>query len=367
MVRTADRKRTGDNDTRTVITSNNEGSTNTPSSLLHPLRILPRSILCLTPLSMRLPTELFTGQVDDNYLCIIWHDVFDEPSSLKCGHTFCLECLNSTLGISRRCPNCRVMVPKKGENIIRSRVLKGLIENLTVRCKNSLCRDPDNEPDCQRRKLNSGEASATDNACIWTGKLEDWPAHSKSECALETVSCTVAGCDFRYARKDLGQHTIDNTMEHLQLMMAAETEKLHSEFDIKILALQAKHDSQIQSLKAERQTASAHAQLSSFCRKWMERKPDALFDFVVYRKQIGFLTQLLCGVPGTKETAWEGGLFPVLMTWGSDPDLPPKCKYPKCFFHVNVYPKAGTLCAYLSPTEMSWHREISMPEHLFSL
>jgi ubiquitin-protein ligase len=111
-----------------------------------------------------------------------------------------------------------------------------------------------------------------------------------------------------------------------------------------------------------------HAQLSSFCRKWIERKPDALFDFVVYRKQIGLTTQLLCGVPGPKRTAWEGGLFPLLMTWGSDPDLPPKCKYPKGFLHVYVYP-SGTLCAYVSPTEldMSWHSEISMPELLFSL
>jgi hypothetical protein len=144
-----------------------------------------------------------------------------------------------------------VMVPKKGENIIRSRVLKGLIENLTVRCKNSLCRDPDNEPDCQRRRLNSGEASTTDDACTWTGKLVDWPAHSKSKCTLTRVSCTIVGCDFRCARKDLGQHTIDNTIEHLQLMVSAETEKLRSEFDIKILRLQAKHDSQDQTLKAE--------------------------------------------------------------------------------------------------------------------
>jgi hypothetical protein len=246
---------------------------------------------------MSLPTELFTGHVADNCLCIICHNVFDDPSSLKCGHAFCLECLNSTLGISRRCPTCRVTVPKKGENIIPNRALKGLIESLSVRCKNRLCRDPDNEPDRQRRRLNTCEASATDDACTWTRKLEDWPAHSKSECALETVSFTVAGCDFRCARKDLGQHTIDNTMEHLQVMVSAEIEKLRSDFDIKILALQAKHHSQVQTLKAERQTTSVHAQLSSFCRRWMERKPGALFDFVVNQQKIGFTAQLLCGVP----------------------------------------------------------------------
>jgi ubiquitin-protein ligase len=315
---------------------------------------------------MSLPTELFTGQVDENYLCIICHSVFEEPNSLKCGHTFCLACLKSALESSRRCPTCRVTVPRKGGHVIPNRVLKGLIENLTVRCKNSLCRDPDDEPDHQRRRLNPGEASATDDACTWTGKLVDWPAHSKSRCALETVSCTVAGCDFRCARKDLGQHAIDNTMKHLQLMVSAETEKLRSEFDTKILALQAEHDSHVQTLKAEPQIGFVHAQLSSFCRKWMERKPDALNDFVVYRKKTGLTTQLLCGVPGPNRTAWEGGLFPLLMTWDSDPDLPPKCKYPKGFVHVNVYP-SGTICHHILSTEGSWHRELSMPELLFSL
>jgi ubiquitin-conjugating enzyme E2 I len=348
---------------------------------LHPnFIILSRSILYLTPiqfqkqeqasLTMTLPTGLFTGKVDENCICIICHNVFDEPSSLKCGHTFCLACLNSALDSARRCPTCRMTVPKKGENVIPNRVLKGLIENLTVRCKSSACGDPDpdpdNEPDRQRRRLNPGEASATDDACTWTGKLADWPAHSKSECTLETVSCTVAGCDFRCARKDLGQHTINNTMDHLKLMVSAETEKLRSEFDTKILALQAAHHSQVQTLKAESKNGLVHAQLSSFCRKWMERKPDALFDFVVYRKKIGLTTELLCGVPGPKRTAWEGGLFPLLMTWDSDPDLPPKCKYPPPFCHVNVYP-SGKVCSPILNEGESWHRELSVPELLFSL
>jgi ubiquitin-conjugating enzyme E2 I len=319
---------------------------------------------------MSLPTELFTGQVDENYRCIICHSVFDEPSSLKCGHTFCLACLNSSLESARRCPTCRLVVPKKGGNIIPNRVLKGLIENLTVRCKNNAGIDPDNEPDLQRRRLNPGEASAANDGCTWTGKLADWSAHSKSECPLGIVRCTVIGCDFRCARKDLGQHTIDNTMKHLQLMVSAETEKLRSEFDIKIRSLKAEHDSRVQTPTAEANIEFVHhVQLSSFCRKWMERKPDALFDFVVYRKKTGLTTQLLCGVPGPKRTAWEGGLFPVLVTWKSDLDLPPNCKYPPGFYHYNVYPSGTISCASLlwlcDETETHWHREISMYELLF--
>jgi ubiquitin-conjugating enzyme E2 I len=154
-------------------------------------------------------------------------------------------------------------------------------------------------------------------------------------------------------------------MKHLQLMVSAETEKLRSEFDTNILALKADHDSQVQPPKAEPQIGFVHAQLSSFCRKWMERKPDALFDCVVYRKKIGLTTQLLCGVPGPKRTAWEGGLFPVLITWDSDPDVPPKCKYPPGFYHYKVFP-SGTFQSTLW-WESFQHRELSIPELLFTL
>jgi ubiquitin-protein ligase len=108
------------------------------------------------------------------------------------------------------------------------------------------------------------------------------------------------------------------------------------------------------------------ARLSSFRRKWMERKSDALFDFVVYRKKSGSTTRLLCGIPGPKRTPWEGGLFPVLMTCFSDPDQPPKCQYPPDFHHVNVYP-SGLISASTVHPELDRHHEISIPELLFSL
>jgi hypothetical protein len=248
-------------------------------------------------------------------------------------------------------------VPKKGGYVIPNRVLKGLIENLTVRCNNNLCRDPDNEPDRQRRRLNPGEVTATHDACTRIGKLVDWPAHSKSECTLETVSCTVVGCDFRCERKGSSQHTTDNAMEHLRLMVSVETEKLRSDFAAKILAFRAEHDSQVQAehdsqVQAEHdsqvQIKFVHAQLSSFCRKWMERKPDALFDFVVYT------AAMWCS--RSKADRVGRRAFPVLIIWNSDPHLPPKCKYPKCLLSANVN-SSSTLHADLSFPEMSWQRK----------
>ena len=41
---------------------------------------------------------------------------------------------------------------------------------------------------------------------------------------------------------------------------------------------------------------------------------------------------------------WMAGLYEVTMEFTDDfPHKPPKCQFPKGFFHVNVYP-SGTIC-----------------------
>ncbi|MCD7447925.1 hypothetical protein HAX54_036293 [Datura stramonium] len=43
-------------------------------------------------------------------------------------------------------------------------------------------------------------------------------------------------------------------------------------------------------------------------------------------------------------TDWEGGHYPLIMHFTEDyPTQPPKCKFPKDFFHMNVYP-SGDVC-----------------------
>jgi len=40
-----------------------------------------------------------------------------------------------------------------------------------------------------------------------------------------------------------------------------------------------------------------------------------------------------CGIPGDKDTFWEGGLYPLTMEFSEDfPTKPPICKFPKGFF-----------------------------------
>lgn len=113
-----------------------------------------------------------------------------------------------------------------------------------------------------------------------------------------------------------------------------------------------------------------HRYLIDFCRSWMRRKPDALYDFVIYRPKICQLRSsnqtintLLCGIPGPKRTGWEGGLFPVLLEW-NDVDKPPQCCFPKDFHHANVKP---TGYVSLSTLKGDWHPEIAIAEILFDL
>jgi hypothetical protein len=122
----------------------------------------------------------------------------------------------------------------------------------------------------------------------------------------------------------MGHHTTDSALDHLDLLVTTKTNILRTEFDNKILllkaehdaqfdnkiqTLKAEHDSQVRELKSEHQNEIIHSRLSSFCRTWMERKPDALFDFVVYRENSGSTTRLLCGIPGPKRTRGREGFF----------------------------------------------------------
>jgi len=117
-----------------------------------------------------------------------------------------------------------------------------------------------------------------------------------------------------------------------------------------------------------RNTASKGGYVISFCREWVKAKPDPLYDFVVYRDQTRSydLTKLLVGVPGPRNTPWEGGLFPMTMEWESGVVKPPRCRFPGRFHHPNVAP-SGTICVRTLNEEEMWRPDMSIPEMMFSI
>ncbi|CAN6240601.1 unnamed protein product [Urochloa humidicola] len=72
-----------------------------------------------------------------------------------------------------------------------------------------------------------------------------------------------------------------------------------------------------------------------------------------------------CIVPGKEGTDWEGGYFPLTLTFDENyPTSPPACKFPAGFFHVNVY-NTGAVC--LSILGGGWKPSITVRQILIGI
>ena len=66
------------------------------------------------------------------------------------------------------------------------------------------------------------------------------------------------------------------------------------------------------------------------------------------------------GIPGKKETPWEGGIYRGKIIFGEDfPSTPPKIQFVPPLFHPNVWP-SGTVCLSLLDEEEDWRPAISV-------
>jgi len=73
------------------------------------------------------------------------------------------------------------------------------------------------------------------------------------------------------------------------------------------------------------------------------------------------------GIPGKAKTAWDGGLFKLIMNFPEDyPSKPPKCKFSPPLFHPNVYP-SGTVCLSILDEEKSWKPAITIKQILLGI
>ncbi|KAL3904643.1 MAG: hypothetical protein SGILL_009987, partial [Bacillariaceae sp.] len=251
--------------------------------------------------------------------------------------------------------------------------IRALVHGLKVQCKNNL---PDEDAAAARgddgqkrdqsgdgtddsgRRVRSRTTEGAEHKCEWTGRLDELQRHSEHHCQLATIQCDKQGCSTRVFRRELESH---------QNSAACITAVLRHEMKLEMnqaLQRQAeKFEREMEKTKFE----AIQLYLSTFCRKWLERKPDPLFDFVVYRDgNDQTLKRLLVGVPGPKRTPWEGGLYPMLMVWEASVNKPPRCRFPAGFLHPNVYPSGRISISTLYKDE-GWHPEISIPEILFDV
>ncbi|KAL7714888.1 SUMO-conjugating enzyme UBC9 [Entamoeba marina] len=74
-----------------------------------------------------------------------------------------------------------------------------------------------------------------------------------------------------------------------------------------------------------------------------------------------------CGIPGVRDTPWDGGMYPLTMEFTEDyPTRPPKCRFPKGFYHPNIYP-SGTVCLSILNEEEDWRPSISIKQILLGI
>nr|XP_032805600.1 E3 ubiquitin-protein ligase TRIM62-like isoform X4 [Petromyzon marinus] len=138
-------------------------------------------------------TAMASAAVENDLTCSICLDLFDCPTTLSCGHSFCLQCLEDACKSAKlfTCPHCRApyeQLPQLSKNV----VLASLVETLSVQAAAALANGDDKSPSV----VDSGtiESLGKDGECRWCGK------HGKPvqmfctlDHALICTACTVEG------------------------------------------------------------------------------------------------------------------------------------------------------------------------------
>ncbi|KAI7742808.1 hypothetical protein M8C21_012216 [Ambrosia artemisiifolia] len=74
-----------------------------------------------------------------------------------------------------------------------------------------------------------------------------------------------------------------------------------------------------------------------------------------------------CIIPGKAGTDWEGGYYPLTLTFSEDyPSKPPICKFPQGFFHPNVY-SSGMVCLSILSESSGWRPAITVKQILVGI
>ena len=110
-------------------------------------------------------------EVEEEITCSICKEIFTEPKTITCLHTFCEECIKSTIESNKRlgsdncCPLCRAKFPEDATKIPVNFYIKRLIEIFRKR-KGSLQQT--------RNEVKCGECKANAPAVVWCVDCENF-------------------------------------------------------------------------------------------------------------------------------------------------------------------------------------------------
>ena len=89
----------------------------------------------------------------------------------------------------------------------------------------------------------------------------------------------------------------------------------------------------------------------------LKKKDDGTHDYFSWE----------CGIPGPKNSLWEGGLYKINLNFPEDyPVLPPKCVFQQKLFHPNIYP-SGAVCLSIINEEEDWRVGLKVKDILLGI
>lgn len=77
--------------------------------------------------------------INEYLFCSICLEVFDQPYRLKCGHTFCYNCIHRSYQISKKtiCAQCKCDYSSRP--LERDFIATNIIKSMQVKCLNPKC------------------------------------------------------------------------------------------------------------------------------------------------------------------------------------------------------------------------------------
>ena len=138
--------------------------------------------------------------------CSVCSEVFTDPVTLACGHTFCRACAVSWFTTqAKRCPlgACPASAKSKPAKLPTQYVLKSMVDALRVRCRFGLCEDE------------RGGWMPDPEGCPAQLSRADAAAHEAS-CEHASEACPFAGCGVLRRRRDADAHDTLMAVAHVR-------------------------------------------------------------------------------------------------------------------------------------------------------
>jgi hypothetical protein len=111
--------------------------------------------------------NVLVEQMEDEFTCIICHELFIEATTLACSHSYCNYCLKSWLKKKKSCPICRTDIEG---TFVRSRVLDSAVEKI-VQTMDEETKTRRREVSEERKKKAIGKTTGEEDWCLAQGSV----------------------------------------------------------------------------------------------------------------------------------------------------------------------------------------------------